>query len=170
MHLCCISIMYLDKITSSQLCRYMKSKSLQSAQQLSYLVLFSFSLCVCLRLCIHACCAMAAPHMDRRDDYYSSSSSDQAEDYHGSNTIFLVGTLMSVVGGVFIVFATMALCYRSVVVHKNFSLCLRLVSRPTKVAIHVYTFIFSASASKILYDKRFYICAIITGSNPYLKK
>ncbi|XP_063921838.1 disintegrin and metalloproteinase domain-containing protein unc-71 isoform X2 [Zophobas morio] len=46
-------------------------------------------------------------------------------DYHGSNTIFLVGTLMSVVGGVFILFATMALCYRSVVVHKNFSLCLR---------------------------------------------
>ncbi|XP_044261507.1 disintegrin and metalloproteinase domain-containing protein 11 isoform X8 [Tribolium madens] len=45
-------------------------------------------------------------------------------DYHGSNTIFLVGTLMSVVGGVFILFATMALCYRSVVVHKNFSLCL----------------------------------------------
>lgn len=36
---------------------------------------------------------------------------------------------MSVVGGVFIVFALSALCYRSVVVHKNFSLCLRLVSR-----------------------------------------
>ncbi|XP_022902425.2 disintegrin and metalloproteinase domain-containing protein 12 isoform X4 [Onthophagus taurus] len=54
------------------------------------------------------------------------------EDYHGSNTIFLVGTLMSVVGGVFIVFATMALCYRSVVVHKNFSLCLRLVGRPSR--------------------------------------
>ncbi|CAH1104105.1 unnamed protein product [Psylliodes chrysocephalus] len=33
------------------------------------------------------------------------------EDYHGSNTIFLVSTLMSVVGGVFVVFATMALCY-----------------------------------------------------------
>lgn len=60
-------------------------------------------------------------------------------DYHGSNTIFLVGTLMSVVGGVFVVFATMALCYRSVVVHKNFSLCLRLVSRRTKVAIHVFS-------------------------------
>lgn len=51
------------------------------------------------------------------------------ENYHGSNTVFLVITLMSVVGGVFIVFAMMALCYRSVVVHKNFSLCLRLVCR-----------------------------------------
>lgn len=52
-----------------------------------------------------------------------------AENYHGSNTVFLVAVLMSVVGGVFIVFALSALCYRSVVVHKNFSLCLRLVSR-----------------------------------------
>nr|XP_023011659.1 disintegrin and metalloproteinase domain-containing protein 11 [Leptinotarsa decemlineata] len=56
-------------------------------------------------------------HMKKKETPY--------EDYHGSNTIFLVGTLMSVVGGVFVVFATMALCYRSVVVHKNFSLCLR---------------------------------------------
>lgn len=51
------------------------------------------------------------------------------ENYHGSNTVFLVASLMSVVGGVFIIFATMALCYRSVVVHKNFFLCLRLVCR-----------------------------------------
>jgi hypothetical protein len=51
----------------------------------------------------------------------------RAENSHSTNTVFLVGTLMSVVGGVFILFALMALCYRSVVVHKNFSLCLRLV-------------------------------------------
>ncbi|XP_015607656.1 disintegrin and metalloproteinase domain-containing protein 19 [Cephus cinctus] len=54
------------------------------------------------------------------------------ENYHGSNTIFLVGMLMSVVGGVFVVFALMALCYRSVVVHKNFSLCLRKKSTVQK--------------------------------------
>ncbi|KAK4875955.1 hypothetical protein RN001_012377 [Aquatica leii] len=33
------------------------------------------------------------------------------EDYHGSNTIFLVGVLLSVVGGVFLVFTSAALCY-----------------------------------------------------------
>lgn len=70
-----------------------------------------------------------------------------AEDYHGSNTVFLVLVLMSVVGGVFIIFATMALCYRSVVVHKNFTLCLRLVSRTVQVEIHnsqhpIYRFLF----------------------------
>ncbi|XP_061934664.1 disintegrin and metalloproteinase domain-containing protein 11 isoform X39 [Apis cerana] len=54
------------------------------------------------------------------------------ENYHGSNTVFLVGVLMSVVGGVFIVFALMALCYRSVVVHKNYSLCLRRKSTVQK--------------------------------------
>ncbi|XP_017754972.1 PREDICTED: disintegrin and metalloproteinase domain-containing protein 11 isoform X11 [Eufriesea mexicana] len=54
------------------------------------------------------------------------------ENYHGSNTVFLVVVLMSVVGGVFIVFALMALCYRSVVVHKNYSLCLRRKSTVQK--------------------------------------
>jgi hypothetical protein len=51
-----------------------------------------------------------------------------AENYHGSNTGFLVAVLVSVVSGVFITFALVALCYRSVVIHKNISLCLRLVS------------------------------------------
>lgn len=54
------------------------------------------------------------------------------ENYHGSNTVFLVGVLMSVVGFVFVTFTLMALCYRSVVVHRNFSLCLRLVERNDK--------------------------------------
>lgn len=40
---------------------------------------------------------------------------------------------MSVVGGVFITFAVVALCYRSVVVHRNFSLCLRLVFPEKKI-------------------------------------
>ena len=58
-----------------------------------------------------------------------------AENYHGSNTVYLVIMLMSVVGGVFVVFAMMALCYRSVVVHKNFSLCLRLVCRNIHIVV-----------------------------------
>lgn len=103
-----------------------------------YLVL-SFSLCVCLRLLcnVHA---MAAEHVTAVDAIQSDLSwTRRSEDYHGSNTIFLVSTLMSVVGGVFVVFATMALCYRSVVVHKNFSLCLRLVRRLYQVEIHVFS-------------------------------
>ncbi|XP_065578386.1 disintegrin and metalloproteinase domain-containing protein unc-71-like isoform X1 [Artemia franciscana] len=46
-------------------------------------------------------------------------------DRSGSSTLQLVITLVSAVGGVFIMFASMALCYRSVVVHRNLSLCVR---------------------------------------------
>lgn len=75
-----------------------------------------------------------------------------AENYHGSNTVFLVGMLMSVVGGVFVVFALMALCYRSVVVHKNFSLCLRLVCRNIQVELFsMSSFFYSLSLSLFLY-------------------
>lgn len=62
----------------------------------------------------------------------SMPSTNSIENYHGSNTVFLVGVLMSVVGFVFVTFTLMALCYRSVVVHRNFSLCLRLVERNDK--------------------------------------
>ncbi|XP_042884522.1 disintegrin and metalloproteinase domain-containing protein unc-71-like [Penaeus japonicus] len=50
----------------------------------------------------------------------------------GSDTVFLVVGLVSGMGGVFFAFAFMALCYRSVVVHKNFSLCLRRKSTMPK--------------------------------------
>jgi hypothetical protein len=53
----------------------------------------------------------------------------RAVDRSGHSTVFMVVMLVTVVGGVFIVFALMALCYRSVVVHRNLSLCLRLVSQ-----------------------------------------
>ncbi|XP_039747128.1 disintegrin and metalloproteinase domain-containing protein 11 isoform X2 [Pararge aegeria] len=46
----------------------------------------------------------AAYNMTKKETAY--------ENYHGSNTVFLVAVLMSVVGGVFIVFALSALCYR----------------------------------------------------------
>lgn len=63
-----------------------------------------------------------------------------AENYHGSNTGFLVAVLVSVVSGVFIAFALVALCYRSSVIHKNIALCLRLVFSPNiqlKKKLHI---------------------------------
>ncbi|XP_061383408.1 disintegrin and metalloproteinase domain-containing protein 22 isoform X4 [Danaus plexippus] len=65
------------------------------------------------------------PENTTKAAYNMTKKETPYENYHGSNTVFLVAVLMSVVGGVFIVFALSALCYRSVVVHKNFSLCLR---------------------------------------------
>lgn len=57
------------------------------------------------------------------------------ENYHGSNTGFLVAVLVSVVSGVFLTFALVALCYRSSVVHKNITLCLRLVMKTKNILI-----------------------------------
>ena len=53
--------------------------------------------------------------------------SGPAVDSKAHSTVFMVTMLVTVVGSVFILFALMALCYRSVVVHRNLSLCLRLV-------------------------------------------
>lgn len=58
------------------------------------------------------------------------------ENYHGSNTGFLVAVLVSVVSGVFLTFALVALCYRSSVVHKNITLCLRLVQKLFSTSNH----------------------------------
>jgi hypothetical protein len=87
-----------------------------------------------IRLCIHCtnCMAKCAPAW-LSTCWISVSLSKcvwywrETENYHSTDTVYLVVSLMTVVGGVFIMFALMALCYRSVVVHKNFSLCLRLV-------------------------------------------
>lgn len=57
----------------------------------------------------------------------SMASTQAAVDHSGTDTVFMVIVLVSVVGGVFVLFALMALCYRSVTVHSNLSLCLRLV-------------------------------------------
>ncbi|XP_059352595.1 uncharacterized protein LOC130700381 isoform X6 [Daphnia carinata] len=62
----------------------------------------------------------------------SNSKTTSYVDRSGHSTVFMVVMLVSVVGGVFIVFALMALCYRSVVVHRNLSLCLRRKSTMPK--------------------------------------
>jgi hypothetical protein len=67
-----------------------------------------------------------------------------AENYHGSNTGFLVAVLVSVVSGVFITFALVALCYRSVVVHKNITLCLRLVLKTKIENFKILFFLFES--------------------------
>uniref|UniRef100_A0A8D8SE29 Disintegrin and metalloproteinase domain-containing protein 11 n=1 Tax=Cacopsylla melanoneura TaxID=428564 RepID=A0A8D8SE29_9HEMI len=64
---------------------------------------------------------------------------------YSTNTIMLVFSLMMIVGGIFVLFTTMALCYRSVVVHKTFVPCLRKGTTPpqqptlTKKASKKYT-------------------------------
>lgn len=81
----------------------------------------------------HICVLMSVPvettTRTTKIKWYPTFIQRTIENYHGSNTVFLVGVLMSVVGFVFVTFTLMALCYRSVVVHRNFSLCLRLVER-----------------------------------------
>lgn len=105
------------------------------------------------------------------DDQILSSAicHEITENYHGSNTVFLVGMLMSVVGGVFVVFALMALCYRSVVVHRNFSLCLRLVCRylhveflcicPSFFLLLLFDFSYTSSSSfpRLRYSPSLYV-------------
>lgn len=63
--------------------------------------------------------------MTRKDVLMTINLCTFPENYHGSNTGFLVAVLVSVVSGVFLTFALVALCYRSSVVHKNITLCLR---------------------------------------------
>ncbi|XP_050559263.1 disintegrin and metalloproteinase domain-containing protein 11 isoform X4 [Spodoptera frugiperda] len=52
------------------------------------------------------------PDNSTKAAYNMTKKETPYENYHGSNTVFLVAVLMSVVGGVFIVFALSALCYR----------------------------------------------------------
>ena len=110
------------------------------------------------------------------DDQILSSAvcHEITENYHGSNTVFLVGMLMSVVGGVFVVFALMALCYRSVVVHRNFSLCLRLVCRylhveflcicPSFFLLLLFDFSYTSSSSfpRLRYSPSLYVIEFFT--------
>ena len=80
-------------------------------------------------------------------------------DRSGHSTVFMVVMLVSVVGGVFIVFALMALCYRSVVVHRNLSLCLRLVesfhhARVRFCCVDALSLSLSLSLTPLLYTHR----------------
>ena len=69
-------------------------------------------------------------------------------DHKGHSTVVMVIILVSVVGGVFVLFALMALCYRSVVVHRNLSLCIRLV-----IFVQIHSTIISFNLP-ILFDRQ----------------
>ena len=80
---------------------------------------WTLSVCICLGVGRFVCCCCCC--------CWTTQPKRPTVDRSGHSTVFMVVMLVSVVGGVFIVFALMALCYRSVVVHRNLSLCLRLV-------------------------------------------
>lgn len=98
-----------------------------------FLFLFFLSLFRCLArcLCVYECIdslwnswAFLTLYVKNQ---HKKKTKNKIENYHGSDTIFLVGVLTSAVGFVFVTFTLMALCYRSVVVHQNFTMCIRLV-------------------------------------------